>query len=1076
MTTDPITLAVVRGRLALIAEQMQIAMIRSAFSMIVKESGDAAAAVFDRDGALVAQASGVPILLGAALSAVQTVLDRFGGDTMREGDVYALNDPYDGGSHLPDIATVAPVFLDGGRVGFCCLVAHHVDLGGSTVGSLPVNATEIFHEGLVLPPVKLVSGGAMDPGLRAVLLANTRFPAELIGDLEAQIAACQLGVAALQSLAATHGAAALAAYQAALIAGSAAMTRQALLAVPPGPFRFVQHMDDDGVRLGTRLRIEVAVRAEDGALTFDFTGTCPQAAGPFNATRSVVLAAAYYVVRCVTGTRIDTNAGCFAAIRLVLPPGSLVDPRPPAPVNARSTTFGFLVDVLFGALAQALPDRVPAASFEYPNISFGGTDPATGRGFVFNETGCGGLGARPWADGIDAFRSKAGNSLNAPIEATELDTPLRVERFALRPGSGGAGRFRGGLGYEKSFRLLRGEVSVSHRSERHTEGPYGLAGGSPGAPSVSTLERAGGELETIASKRVFRMHEGDVLHIATAGGGGHGDPAERDGAAIAPRHPRRQSPAMTGRDFQRPGRSEALGTYGVAATSHAQATLAALDMLRAGGNAVDAAVAAAAVLAVVDPTQTGIGGDCFILLARNGAEPVIALDGSGWAPEAASTARYLDQGFTSLPWNTPHAVTIPGAVSAWDRVVQDHGRLGLRACPPTRHCRGRGRLRRHRARRVRLAAQGGQARRQRAGRCDFPARRPCPGFGTRFRNPALAAALRRIAAAGSAAFYQGWIADDILRHAAGSRRPARRRRPGRVRRRVCHPDQRRLSRPHSLAMPARRRRRGRPADRPHLGAFRPGRLAAARRRMGAPGRRGRAPRLCGAARRPGRPAHRRGARRASALRCVRRRTRRAASTRIAGWTALELPDGLPQHRDTALVTVIDRDRNAVCLINSNFDDFGSGIVTQRSGIVLQNRGCGFLVRAGHPNTVEGRKRPLHTIIPALLTKDGRVLAAFGVTGGQFQPSGQAQVLSHWLDHGRSLQGGIDQPRIFSQPAEIELESGVPARLHAELDRLGYNPVPARDALGTGHAVSIDWSAGVLHGAADARRDGLALGC
>ena len=532
MTIDPITLAVVRGRLGLMAEQMQIAMIRSAFSTIVKESGDVAAAVFGSDGALVAQASGVPILLGAALTAVRVVLERYGDDVMQDGDAYVLNDPYNGGTHIPDIIVVAPVLADGVRVGFCCVVAHHIDLGGMTAGSLPVNATEIFQEGLRLPPVKLVSAGVMDPALRAVIQANTRFPSELMGDIEAQIAACRLGSVALQALAAAHGIASLAAYEAALIVRSDALTRAALRAIPPGRFSFVDQMDDDGVDLDRRVRIEVAISFSDDVLTIDFAGTDPQLRGPFNANPSTVLAAAYYVVRCVTGSRIDTNAGCFAAIRLVLPPGSLVNPRAPAPVNARSMTFGIIIDALFGALAQALPERIPAASFEYPNVSFGGQDPATGRGFVYNETACGGLGARPWADGIDAFRSKAGNSLNAPIEATELDTPLRIDHLRLRPDSGGAGRFRGGLGFDKAFTLLRGEATVSHRSERHSAGPYGLAGGLPGAPSRSTLQRHDGALEVIPSKRVFRMQAGDALRLQPAGGGGYGDPRTRSRAAI----------------------------------------------------------------------------------------------------------------------------------------------------------------------------------------------------------------------------------------------------------------------------------------------------------------------------------------------------------------------------------------------------------------------------------------------------------------------------------------------------------------------------------------------------------------
>lgn len=527
------------------------------------------------------------------------------------------------------------------------------------------------------------------------------------------------------------------------------------------------------------------------------------------------------------------------------------------------------------------------------------------------------------------------------------------------------------------------------------------------------------------------------------------------------------------RDFQQPGRSEAIGINGMVATSHAQATLAALDTLRTGGNAIDAAVCAAAMLAVVDPTQTGIGGDCFILLAPNGTGPIVALDGSGWAPRAAGTDWYIAHGYSAIAWNTPHAVTIPGAVSAWDRIVADYGKSGLaRVLQPAIEAAESGygvteRVAHDWQRKETKLSANAQA----AATLLLDGR--APRFGTIHRQPALAASLRAIAQQGSKVFYQGWIAEDIV----GTLRA--------------------LDGLHTLDDFAEYRAeyvtainasyRGhdiwqcppagvgvvalimaRVLERFDLASLSPlsaawthlvgeaGRLAYATRNavLGDP-RTGRVPldELL------------------SDAFIARLASRIDPQRRLDALPQLELP----QHRDTALVSVVDRDRNAVALINSNCDDFGSGIVTQRSGIVLQNRGCGFAICPGHPNTIEGRKRPLHTIIPALLTRGGRAVAAFGVTGGQFQPSGQFQLLSHLIDHGLDLQAAVDQPRAFSTEFEIELEASMPNSVAIELRRMGYNPVAAKDPLGTAHAVMIDWDSGVLHGAADGRRDGLALG-
>jgi gamma-glutamyltranspeptidase/glutathione hydrolase len=526
------------------------------------------------------------------------------------------------------------------------------------------------------------------------------------------------------------------------------------------------------------------------------------------------------------------------------------------------------------------------------------------------------------------------------------------------------------------------------------------------------------------------------------------------------------------RDFQRPGRSEALGADGMVSSPHPQATLAALDVLRAGGNAVDAAVCAAALLGVVDPTQSGVGGDCFILLMPGGTGPVIAMDGSGWAPLAAEAGWYVDRGFTCLPWNTPHAITVPGAVSAWDRVVRDHGRLGLaRALQPAIDAAERGFVVTERVAHDWIRKEAKLSGDAEAARIFTPGGR-APRFGAQFRLPELAATLRSIARHGSAGFYGGWVAEDIvgtlqIRGGLHSMDDL-----------ACFDAEyvtpiHAAYRDHDLwqcppagvgvvallmAQVLKRFEVPPPGTVEHihlLGEI--GRLAYAARDavLGDP-RTGIVP--------------------VDALLSDGFAATLAARVdpgqRLPDLTGLT---DVPNHRDTAFVSVVDRDRTMVALIGSNFDDFGSGIAAGRSGVILQNRGCGFVVRPGHPNCVGGRKRPMHTIIPAILSKDGRAVMAFGVTGGQFQPAGQMQVLSHILDQGMGLQQAIEQPRFFAKNGEIELERGFDPAVGDQLRGLGYDVTAAGDPLGTAHAVWIDWANGVLHGAADFRRDGLALG-
>jgi gamma-glutamyltranspeptidase/glutathione hydrolase len=531
--------------------------------------------------------------------------------------------------------------------------------------------------------------------------------------------------------------------------------------------------------------------------------------------------------------------------------------------------------------------------------------------------------------------------------------------------------------------------------------------------------------------------------------------------------------AIWERNFQSPGRSEALGTRCMAATSHPCATWTALQILCAGGNAVDAAVAAAAVLSVVEPTQTGIGGDCFALYMPGGTGAIQALNGSGWAPRAAETEWFLERGLSAIDPSSAHAVTVPGAVAAWERLALDHGTLGLD---------------RLLAAAIRLADEGypvtervardwqGQVAKlakSPAAASIFLSHGAAPAAGTVHRQPQLAQALRAIAEQGATAYYKGWIAEDIV---------------------ACL---RALGGLHTLDdFAAFEPEYVRPIHAPYRGYdiwecppngqgviplliartlehFDVGSLGVSsvqRLHLLAE-----VARLAYAVRDAvvGDP------RTASVAieellsdRYVDALARRfSASSRIAD---LAPPIG-PTHRDTVFLAVVDRDQNTIALINSIFAEFGAGIVAPASGVMLHNRGSGFVVEPGHPNTIAGRKRPLHTIIPALLTRNGRAVLSFGVTGTHFQPMGQILLLSNLIDHGMSLQQAIDQPRFFARGNSLEVEQSISSHAIEGLLALGHPVIPSVDPLGTAQAIRIDWQTGVLHGGADGRRDGVALG-
>jgi N-methylhydantoinase B len=525
---DPITLEVVRNKLDSIADEMEITLLKSSHSAIVKEALDASAALFDPRGQQIAQAAAAPIHLGMIIPAVQRFVELFPPATMREGDAFILNDPFDGGTHLPDLVMSMPVFWEDRLVAIATAITHHQEFGGRSPGSTPTDATEIFQEGLRVPPMKLYDAGAPNNTLLAMIERNVRIPDVVLGDIHGQLSACQVGRSRLLELVGRLGPDLFATCIDELLDRAERLTREAIARIPAGTYHFVDHLDNDGVDVDRQVRIEVTITVSGSDFKVDFTGSDRQVRGPINCVPASTLAAVYYVLKVATNPDIPNNAGCYRPVEVVLPLGSVVNAQPPAAVNSRAVVVRRCVDCMLGALHQALPDRLPAASSGHPLVmSMGGVDPASGRPYVTAEIGTGGMGARPVKDGVEAIQTDTSNAQNIPAEALELEFPIRVAYCRLRADSGGAGRFRGGLGFEKRFEVTRGEAHFSHRGERHVTSPWGVLGGGAGARSRSLLRRADGTELQIPSKLEFTMRPGDQLDVWTSGGGGYGDPLER---------------------------------------------------------------------------------------------------------------------------------------------------------------------------------------------------------------------------------------------------------------------------------------------------------------------------------------------------------------------------------------------------------------------------------------------------------------------------------------------------------------------------------------------------------------------
>ncbi len=526
---DPVTLEVIRNKLDDIADEMEMTLLKSSHSTIVKEALDASAAIFNIEGDQVAQAIASPIHLGMIIPAVKRFVELFPPEAMREGDVYVLNDPFDGGTHIPDLVVTVPVVVDDETVALSVAITHHQEMGGRSAGSTPMDASEIFQEGLRIPPLKIYDAGVPNETFFAMLERNVRIPDVVRGDLDGQLAACAAGVRGVRQLAERYGSGQLREYMAELLDRAERMTREAISGIPDGRYHFVDFLDHDGFDLDRRIKIEVTITIDGSDFIVDLTGSDPQVRGPINCVPASTLAAIYYVVKVATDPSIPNNAGCYRPVKTILPKGSVVNASPPAAVNARAVVVRRIVDSMIGALAPVLRDKMPAASNGHPLVmSMGGIDPETNRPYVTAEVGTGGMGARPGKDGVDVIQTDTSNAQNIPVEALELEFPLRVGYYRLRRDSGGAGRFRGGLGFEKSIEALRGAVNVSHRSERRHTAPWGLFGGAPGAMMRSHIIRAVGTVEDIPGKAELRLLPGDRIEVWTTGGGGWGDPLERE--------------------------------------------------------------------------------------------------------------------------------------------------------------------------------------------------------------------------------------------------------------------------------------------------------------------------------------------------------------------------------------------------------------------------------------------------------------------------------------------------------------------------------------------------------------------
>lgn len=532
MNIDGITLEVIRNAATAISEEMNANLIRTGYSPNIKERRDCSCAVFDADGDMISQAENMPVHLGAMPFSVTAALDAYPPKTLSPGDSVMLNDPFQGGAHLPDLTLFTPVFYDGDLIAFAANRAHHADIGGSTAGSVAADSTEIYQEGLRIPPVKLYEDGEVVDDVMKMILTNVRTPDERRGDLRAQAAANETARNRLQGLAEKYGSEVLAGAIDEIQDYSERRMRAELTELPDGSATFTDVLDDDG-QGNQNIVITATVTVDGDTVTVDFDGTDTQTDGAVNAVFAVTASATYYAIRCLTDPDIPPNDGCYRPINLEAPSGTVVNAEPPAAVVGGNLEVSQRVtDVILGALGELIPERATAAhQGTMNNVTFGGTDPRNGKPYAFYETQGGGFGSRADGDGMDGVHVHMSNTMNTPAEVLQIAYPLAIKRYELRKDTGGTGKHRGGLGIRRDIEVRDHNATFSLLSERRTHAPYGLNGGGNGSMGDDKLLTDSGEID-LPSKTSQVLHDGDVVSIRTPGGGGFGDATERSTEAV----------------------------------------------------------------------------------------------------------------------------------------------------------------------------------------------------------------------------------------------------------------------------------------------------------------------------------------------------------------------------------------------------------------------------------------------------------------------------------------------------------------------------------------------------------------
>jgi N-methylhydantoinase B len=526
---DPITLEVMRNAFQSVAEEMGAALIRTALSPNIKDRRDCSTGVYSAAGELIAQAEHIPLHLGLMPSVVKSTLQIFPVGSLQPGDAIITNDPYISGSHLPDICILSPLFHDGACLGILANLAHHVDIGGIAPGGMPTISTEIFQEGLRIPPVRIRKAGVVDEEIMALIMHNVRTSREARGDFQAQLAANNVGERRLHEIIQKYGAEQTTRYMEELINYSERRMRARLRELPQGVFAFEDYLEGDGIS-DDLLTIKVSLSIEPTRIVVDFSGSSPQTKGSVNCTRPVTLACTFYALKAAIDPDLPSTGGAFRPIEVITPLGSIVNPRFPAPVsNANINTSQRIADVVLGALSKAMPERVPAASSGSMCLfTIGGINPRSGSYYSYVETYGGGQGAVFNQDGMDGVHTNMTNTRNTPAEVIEIAYPLRVDRYGLVPNTDGPGRFRGGLGLTRELTVLDHHATINLSSDRLKIRPWGLAGGHAGGTVDSSLTLPTGEKVALPSKTTRSVEPGTRITLRTAGGGGYGSPCLRD--------------------------------------------------------------------------------------------------------------------------------------------------------------------------------------------------------------------------------------------------------------------------------------------------------------------------------------------------------------------------------------------------------------------------------------------------------------------------------------------------------------------------------------------------------------------